>query len=238
MRGHIRRRGDPGSWEYIIDVGMAAAQRCQSCGHRFWMERKAQALLPEVRRDAARDARNVAARRRPVLPAARTPRRPCARSWRRSRSAATWCHRGSPCGSTCSRSGCRQSKAPCDRPRSPATPPTSRATSCRRWDRCSSHVSPPKRSTPSMPNCWRTVACKARAPSPPPPCVACMRPCIGLSRMPCAGTSLPQSGRCRRSPERSEQSSGSCRPGTQNSWPAFCARCATIGSSPSGGCWR
>jgi integrase len=40
MRGHIRRRGDPGSWEYIIDVGMAAAQRCSACGRRFWMERK------------------------------------------------------------------------------------------------------------------------------------------------------------------------------------------------------
>jgi integrase len=47
MRGHIRRRGDAGSWEYIIDVGAAAAQRCQSCGKRFWMERKPKACCPK-----------------------------------------------------------------------------------------------------------------------------------------------------------------------------------------------
>ena len=62
MRGHIRRRGDPGSWEFIIDVGMAAAQRCQSCGKRFWIERRPKELCPacggelretEERRDGA-----------------------------------------------------------------------------------------------------------------------------------------------------------------------------------------
>jgi DNA-directed RNA polymerase subunit RPC12/RpoP len=47
MRGHIRRRGDPGSWEYIIDVGMAAAQRCQGCGKRFWMQRKPKPACPK-----------------------------------------------------------------------------------------------------------------------------------------------------------------------------------------------
>jgi integrase/predicted RNA-binding Zn-ribbon protein involved in translation (DUF1610 family) len=47
MRGHIRRRGDPGSWEYIIDVGMATAQRCQSCGKRLWMQRKPKPACPK-----------------------------------------------------------------------------------------------------------------------------------------------------------------------------------------------
>jgi predicted RNA-binding Zn-ribbon protein involved in translation (DUF1610 family) len=47
MRGHIRRRGDPGSWEYIIDVGMATAQRCEACGKRFWMERKPKTACPK-----------------------------------------------------------------------------------------------------------------------------------------------------------------------------------------------
>jgi integrase len=47
MRGHIRRRGDPGSWEYIIDVGMATAQRCQSCGKRFWTARKPKPACPK-----------------------------------------------------------------------------------------------------------------------------------------------------------------------------------------------
>ena len=39
MRGHIRRRGEH-SYEYIVDIGTATAQRCQSCGRRFWVERK------------------------------------------------------------------------------------------------------------------------------------------------------------------------------------------------------
>jgi integrase len=47
MRGHIRRRGETGSWEYIVDVGRAAAQRCQSCGRRFWVERRARDLCPK-----------------------------------------------------------------------------------------------------------------------------------------------------------------------------------------------
>ena len=48
MRGSIRHRGDEraGSWEYIVDVGMATAQRCQSCGRRFWVERKPKESCP------------------------------------------------------------------------------------------------------------------------------------------------------------------------------------------------
>jgi len=41
MRGHVGKRGEPGSWEYIVDVGIAAAQRCTVCGRRFWVERRA-----------------------------------------------------------------------------------------------------------------------------------------------------------------------------------------------------
>ena len=40
MRGHIRERGVPGSLEYIVDIDMAAAQRCQSCNRRHWTERR------------------------------------------------------------------------------------------------------------------------------------------------------------------------------------------------------
>ena len=42
MRGHVRHRGESpsGSWEYIVDVGLAAAQRCEVCGKRFWIERR------------------------------------------------------------------------------------------------------------------------------------------------------------------------------------------------------
>jgi integrase/predicted RNA-binding Zn-ribbon protein involved in translation (DUF1610 family) len=49
MRGHIRKRGEPGSWEYIIDVGMHTAQRCQACSKRFWMERKPKESCPKCR---------------------------------------------------------------------------------------------------------------------------------------------------------------------------------------------
>jgi integrase len=45
MKGHIRKRGP--SWEYIIDVGVAAAQRCQGCGRRFWVDRKAKRSCPK-----------------------------------------------------------------------------------------------------------------------------------------------------------------------------------------------
>jgi integrase len=40
VRGHVRRRGEPGSWEYIVDIGLAAAQRCTICNKRFWVERR------------------------------------------------------------------------------------------------------------------------------------------------------------------------------------------------------
>ena len=36
MQGHVRKRGK-GSWEYIADIGVHAAERCQQCGHRFWV---------------------------------------------------------------------------------------------------------------------------------------------------------------------------------------------------------
>ena len=35
-----------GSWEYTIDVGRAFAQRCQSCGRRFWVERRPKESCP------------------------------------------------------------------------------------------------------------------------------------------------------------------------------------------------
>lgn len=49
MRGSIRHRGDEraGSWEYIVDTGVAAAQRCQSCGKRLAVKRKPRDAGPE-----------------------------------------------------------------------------------------------------------------------------------------------------------------------------------------------
>jgi integrase len=45
MQGHIRRRG-PQGYEYIVDVGTAAAQRCQGCGKRLWVERQPKERCP------------------------------------------------------------------------------------------------------------------------------------------------------------------------------------------------
>jgi len=47
MRGHVRKRGEPGSWEHIVDIGMAAAQRCTVCNKRFWVERRPKASRPK-----------------------------------------------------------------------------------------------------------------------------------------------------------------------------------------------
>ena len=49
MRGHVRHRGGEraGSWEYIADVGLAAAQRCQECKRRFWVERRPKKACPK-----------------------------------------------------------------------------------------------------------------------------------------------------------------------------------------------
>jgi len=46
MQGHVRKRGK-GSWEYIADIGMHAAERCQKCGRRFWVERKPKGVCPK-----------------------------------------------------------------------------------------------------------------------------------------------------------------------------------------------
>jgi integrase/predicted RNA-binding Zn-ribbon protein involved in translation (DUF1610 family) len=45
MQGHIRRR-EAGSWEYTIDIGRSPAQRCRSCGRRFWVERRPRERCP------------------------------------------------------------------------------------------------------------------------------------------------------------------------------------------------
>jgi integrase len=45
MRGHIRKRGRA-SYEYIVDVGTAPAQRCEGCNKRFWLERKPKESCP------------------------------------------------------------------------------------------------------------------------------------------------------------------------------------------------
>jgi len=47
VRGHVRKRGEPGSWEYIVDIGLAAAQRCSNCNKRLWIERRPKDSCPK-----------------------------------------------------------------------------------------------------------------------------------------------------------------------------------------------
>jgi integrase len=61
MRGHIRRRGEH-SYEYIVDIGSAAAQRCQACKRRFWVERKPKESCPRCGGELA----NTEERRRAI----------------------------------------------------------------------------------------------------------------------------------------------------------------------------
>jgi len=44
MQGHIRQRTS--SWEYIVDIGSAAAQRCERCNRRYWIERRPLEICP------------------------------------------------------------------------------------------------------------------------------------------------------------------------------------------------
>ena len=46
MQGHIRKRQPAGTWEYILDVGVYAAQRCKVCGRRSWVERQPKGSCP------------------------------------------------------------------------------------------------------------------------------------------------------------------------------------------------
>jgi len=40
MRGNIRRRGSPGSWQITYELGVQPAQRCKLCDRRYWIDRR------------------------------------------------------------------------------------------------------------------------------------------------------------------------------------------------------
>ena len=40
MRGHVRQPPGMKTWQAIYDLGEQSAQRCESCGRRFWIERR------------------------------------------------------------------------------------------------------------------------------------------------------------------------------------------------------
>ena len=77
MRGSIRHRGDEraGSWEYIVDIGMAASAALPDCNRRFWVERRPKESCPACGGELMRPT-SAAARPRPVSPPRRNARRP------------------------------------------------------------------------------------------------------------------------------------------------------------------
>jgi integrase len=62
MRGSVRQRAQTGGWEYIIDIGVYPAQRCQACGRRFWIERRPKESCPKC----GGDLRETEERRRAI----------------------------------------------------------------------------------------------------------------------------------------------------------------------------
>ena len=224
MRGHITQRGDPGSWEYIIDVGMATAQRCQSCGTRFWMESKPKPCCPKcggdlveteerrrktqagfaTRKDAEAAMCKVMTaveERSYVVPTRITVREYLLREWL------------------------------------PAIRGTVRPTTFASYTtHVEGHIVPAlgslQLSRVSAQSHQRLLCQVAGERSPagqgfPLPRHRTSCAChlaSGIEGRRALATAVGQPGRCCRSTERSRANSGSCPPGTRSNWPAFCAR--------------
>ena len=113
VRGHIRRRGPAGSWEYIIDVGMATAPSAAraAAGASGWSESPSR---PAPR--AAASSVETEERRRKTKAGFAT-RKDCRGGHVQGHDAVEEHSYVVPtritCGSSCSRSGCRRSRALC-----------------------------------------------------------------------------------------------------------------------------
>ena len=77
MRGSVRKRGNPGSWEYRLELGLQPAQRCAPCTSagrrpaRWWIEGRPLACCPTCGSELAA----VCERRQRTQPGFRTKRR-------------------------------------------------------------------------------------------------------------------------------------------------------------------
>ena len=146
MQGHVRRRGK-GSCEYIVDVGMAPAQRCQAAAGRFWVERRPKGACPSCGGKLLRD-RGAPARDQGRLPDEQGGPGGHGQGARGRRGAQLRCRRPrSPCASTCRRSGCRRSRPRSAPPPTAPTCSTSTATSCPTSAPCGWRSSAGRRST-------------------------------------------------------------------------------------------
>ena len=186
MRGHIRRRGKA-SFEYIVDIGTASAQRCQGCSRRFWVERKPKESCPKCGGELCETEE-----RRRAIKGGYATRKECQAALHKvpdgSRGAHLRCadahHRqGLPAGRVAAG---HQGHAATDHLRQlhdarPAAhhPPSGRPATAEAQRRL--------RSMPSTPICWTRGASAARAVSQPPRYAACTPFCTAPVAMPCVG---------------------------------------------------
>lgn len=190
MRGSIRHRSEEraGSWEYIVDLGLAAAQRCTVCQKRFWIERRPRErcskcgaplqVTPERRRETKggfRTRKECQAALTKALIAVETHTPLC------SPPTSAWVT-FSPAN------GSRQSRAPCVRRPLRATAPSVRAISSPARGRYRCRSSCRDRSTLSMPLSSPRVACRVRAVFHHHPFVVSMLSCIVPCVTTCAGS--------------------------------------------------
>ena len=186
MRGHIRRRGEH-SFEYIVDIGTASAQRCQSCRRRFWVERKPKECCPRCGGAACRD-RGAPPRDQGRLRHAQGvrggPRQgPGCRGGAELHAADQGHGQGVPAHRVAAH-GQGQPATDHLRQLRDAHP---RAHHPAPGQPCSCRSSPQRRSTPSTPTSQNTVASTAAGRSRPPRCAACTPSCTGPVTTPCAG---------------------------------------------------
>ena len=118
------------SYEYIVDIGTASAQRCQACGRRFWVERKPRECCPKCGGELAETEE-----RRRAIKGGFATRRECEAALAKVLAALEAQTFTPPTKVTVKRSswasGCPRSKAVCGRPPTQATRCSPASTSSR-----------------------------------------------------------------------------------------------------------
>ena len=167
------------SYEYIVDVGIAEAQRCQVCGRRFWLQRK-----PRERVPAAAASLTETEERRRAIKGGFATRKECEAALAKVLAALEPQSFTPPTKATVKQFLTGEWL--------PTVKGSLRPTTYASYVMLTrEHILPrlgalqlqklsPARSTPSTLSFWRTAACMARAASRPPRCAAstpfCTRP--------------------------------------------------------------
>ena len=197
----IRHRGEERarSWEYVVDIGVAAAQRCRDCDRVSGWSPSLKECCPEC----GGGLRETEERRRAIRVALR-PRRSCKSRLDKVLTTIVLAATCRPPGSDGEGLSCARSEPPAvegafARPPTPATPCSPRNTSSRAWAACNYRGSRLPRSTRSR-SPWRTWPRSWR------------RPALGLFGAPRARRSAQGLSRRRALGQAHSQPSGRRRP--------------------------